>query len=156
MKNWLFLSFLLLSSVGKAQDDNESFEKKYFLIAASTADYDKAKSVAQILSDSLCIKLNLRDLLPADGGGLTWNEQDCENEGWEFPCYVARGRWDDGAWISIEWSEAFSGFKPGYYVVIVHSSSEKDVSMNKTLQRVKKLIPKAYIKSSSVYIGCLH
>ena len=45
----------------------------------------------------------------------------CEENGWDYPCYVARGRYDDGAYLSVEPSAAYDGLKAGYFVVIAAS-----------------------------------
>lgn len=151
--NTLFLfSFIVLPSI--AQDDIEPYIKKYFTIVASTKDYNSAKRQAMKVAEQMDIKLDLRDLHPTDEG-LSFPDTVCLNNGWEAPCYVARGRWDDGEYVSIEWSDAFSGFSKGYYIVVV--SSGDDLKRMKTrLNVVKRFVSDAYIKSTDVYIGCMH
>ena len=80
------------------------------LIVRSTADYPEALRYAKKASATLRLKLDLRGLGPHDGIGLTSSQEDCEPSG-GFPCYYPRGRLDDGAYVSIEYSSAFRELK---------------------------------------------
>ena len=152
-----FLLFLFLTSSLFGQDDQMSMEaKKYYLITASTKDYSSALKQAESISNDLALELNLRDLQENEEAGLSWTAESCEDNGWGFPCYVARGRYDDGEFVSIEWSNAISGFTKGYYVVIVASNSNYDKSLKALLKRTRKFVPDAYVKSADVYMGCMH
>jgi hypothetical protein len=137
-----------------AQVDESAFVKKSFIIIKSTKSYTEAKAFAIKASKDLKIKLDLRDLKPNKESGLTWNKKECETNGWDYPCYVARGRYDDGDYVSIEWSEAFAKFAKGYYIVIVYSGNKKEATTS--LKKVKKLFKEAYAKEADVYIGCMH
>lgn len=106
------------------------------------------------VAEQMDIKLDLRDLHPTDEG-LSFPDTVCFNNGWEAPCYLARGRWDDGEYVSIEWSDAFSGFSKGYYIVVVSSGDDLE-RIKKRLNVVKRFVPNAYIKSTDVYVGCMH
>ena len=155
----LIMFFVSLFGVRKAlsQDDffASQYVQKHFLIAASTKSYSSALKKANILADSLNLKLDLRGLEENQENGLTASEDWCEDAEWGFPCYLARGRHDDGNYISIEWSNAIKGFTQGYYVVIVSSQSKRDEELKTLLSQVRQFVPDAYIKSSEVYIGCM-
>ena len=148
-----FTSLFSISQVDYLESQNV---KKHFLIVASTKSYESALKTAREMTMKLDLKFDDRDLKPNEESGLTWSDEDCEGNGWEYPCYVARGRHDDGEYISIEWSNAIEGFTKGYYVVIVSSQSERNDEMNDFLKKVKEIKPSAYIKSAEVYIGCMH
>ena len=128
--------------------------KKYFLIALSTKSYKEAKSFANKLSNQSSIVLNLRGLKVNNKIALTYSKQECVSDWGEYPCYIARGRYDDGIYISIERSDAYSGFKAGYYIVVV-ASGERSISKS-ALKTIKPIVSDAYIKSSKVYMGCMH
>ncbi|MES1224662.1 MAG: hypothetical protein ABUT20_54725, partial [Bacteroidota bacterium] len=98
-------------------------------------------------------KLDLRDLKPNKESGLTYAKKDCENEG-GYPCYISRGRYDSGDYISIEWSDAFDGFAKGYYIVIVASGSKNETEP--ALKKAKQFYKDAYAKQCDVYVGCMH
>lgn len=129
------------------------FVNKGMLIVLSTKNYADAKRIAAEAAKKLSVKLDLRELVPNKETGLTYSKADCENEG-GFPCYISRGRYDDGDYVSIEYSNAFNGFVKGYYIVIA-ASGNKDIT-SPALIKAKKIYPSAYVKQADVYIGCMH
>ena len=58
--------------------------------------------------------------------------------------------------MSIEWSSMYSEFSEGYYIVVIASSTERDDEIKKLLKKAQKIISSAYIKSATVWQGCLH
>ena len=130
-----------------------------FVIAASEKTYSQAVLKAATLAEQSGILFNTGGINfdpthKNTNGGLTYSKSECENNGWEYPCYMSRGRWDDGAYITIEYSSAIKGFTPGLYVVIAASGEKQDVTPS--LNTVKHFVPDAYMKTSSVYVGCMH
>ncbi len=149
------LLFLFAATVQFAYAQNEEqFITKSFVIIKSAKSYTEAKTAALKAAATLKQKLNLRDLKPNKQSGLTYPDSVCENEG-GYPCYIARGRYDDGDDISIEWSNAINGFAKGYYVVIV-SSSANAADAKEVLKKTKKYFKDAYVKQAEVYLGCMH
>ena len=94
----------------------------------------------------------LRGLHPNREIGLSREVDICEDEGYGYPCYIPRGRYDNGVYISVEYSDAYKGFAKGYYIVMV-ASGEVDKSL---LKQIRTIVPDAYIKKSAVYMGCMH
>ena len=151
--------FLLLFTVTNLHAQAETAEErpyvnKNFVIIISTKSYTAAKTVAVEAASKLKLKLNLRGLKPNKGIGLTQTTKECEGNGWDYPCYVSRGRYDDGEFVTIDYSDAFKGFAKGYYIVT--SASGDAASIKKALIKVKQLYKTAYAKQTEVYIGCLH
>lgn len=140
------------------QEENFTPElKKYFLIAHSSKDYEAAWKKANTISEGLDLKLDLRELIKNDSDiGLTLQKSMCEGNGWGYPCYAARGRYDDGDYVSVEWSNAYEEFSEGYYIVIVSSQTVYDQKIKSLLDTVKEIVPSAYVKSSMIYMGCMH
>jgi hypothetical protein len=153
MKNALVILSTVTLQFTFAQNEKPYSEKK-FVILKSTKNYAEAKAVAVKAAKILYQKLDLRDLKPNKKTGLTFSDATCENEG-GYPCYIARGRYDDGDYISIEWSNAINGFAKGYYVVIAGSSPSTAEALG-FLKKVKKSFKDAYLKKAAVYIGCMH
>ncbi len=124
---------------------------KYFLILASTTDYEEALAVAKEAAPKLNLKIDLKGYYPSEEEGLTTDETcGCGlNHG-----YIPRGRSDDGDYISIEYSGSFENFADGYYIVVASSGERKEVL--KTRDQAKEFYPQAYAKSSKVYVGCMH
>jgi hypothetical protein len=157
---YLFLPILFLLSLNICSGQEENFSqevKKHFLIVSSTKNYSSALKKANSISEDLTLKLDLRELVESDNKlGLSWGKSVCEGDGWEYPCYIPRGRHDDGDYVSIEWSNGFQGFSEGYYIVVVASHTNYDENIKSLLKKVKEFVPSAYIKSSMIYMGCMH
>jgi hypothetical protein len=153
----IFSLFLLCSFIGaKAQKTDSTIYdvKQSFLIILSTKSYAEAKKMATVAASKLKIKLDLRGLKPNKESGLTFTPKKCKEDGWEFPAYISRGRYDAGEYVSIEYSDAFKGFAEGYYIVTTASGDADDVKT--ALAKVKKVYKKAYSKETEVYMGCMH
>lgn len=152
-RTYLFFLLLTVLATSAVAQDETPFVKKNFVIIQSTKNYMQAKLTATKAASQLNQKLDLRGLKPDKQTGLTFSEKDCENEG-GYPCYIARGRFDDGDYISIEWSNAINGFAKGYYVVIAGAGSKDET--NTILKKAKRFFKTAYVKQADVYIGCMH
>ena len=143
----LFLIFLGTSL--NAQED--AMVKRSFLIIQSTKSYNAALRKAQLASNKLGLTLNLNGNYADKEEGLTNNEIcDCGVK----HGYIPRGRYDNGDYISIEYSSAFDSFTEGYYIVVVSSGNRENVE--KSLPKTKEHYKDAYIKDSKVYVGCMH
>ena len=145
---YIFAVFIHADSV-----DNEialATIKKSFLIIKSTSNYNEAKQYAEEIAKTSHIKLDFRDLQFHKKNYLTHNKETCKEYG--YPCYFPRGRYDDGEYISIEHSNSYKHLKNGYYIVIAASGTHLESS----LEKIKKVVPNAYIKSDKVYMGCMH
>jgi hypothetical protein len=149
------IAFVLVSLLvikGYAQMESP-YAKKGMVIILSTKSYAAAKKTAGQAAKKLALKLDLRGLSPAKGTGLSFSKKDCENEG-GYPCYIARGRYEDNEFVSIEYSDAIEGFAKGYYVVIT-ACGDKSVT-GPALAKAKKFYKDAYAKTTNVYMGCMH
>jgi len=135
------------------QEQIEPYIDKDFVIIYSTKNYNEAHKIAISAAEKLELKLDLRDLKPSKKTGLTFSKEDCE---YDYPCYIARGRWDDGKYISIEYTDYYREFQPGYYVVIAHSGEKGSQEVLQTLKKSKIIYKDAYIKTANIYIGCIH
>lgn len=127
-----------------------------FVIAKSTASYQEALALAKAASSTLHLPLKLRDLVPHKKTGLTYPKPDCEKEVGEYPCYFARGRFDSGAYVSIEHSNAYPEFKPNLFIVILASGGKNQAMLRTTLKKSQSRFPDAYLKTAAVYMGCMH
>ena len=150
---------LLNGLQARAQEDGEvkAWAKKSFVIVASVKTYEEAQAKAKEASTKLNFRLDLRGLSPDKKTGLTFSKKICDEEWGSDPCYLPRGRYDDGKYVSIEYSSAFKHFAKGYYVVIIANGDEKSpVVIDAHKVAKKKGYSDAYIKSDEVYLGCMH
>ena len=145
----------LLAASSGAHDDSDVVPKS-FVILKSTPSYTEARAVAAAAADGLAIRMDLRQLSPDRTMGLTFSEEDCRSEFGEYPCYVPRGRWDDGVYLSIEHTSSYQGFDEGMYIVVLASGSPHDRTLRAALRRAKSAYPDATIKTTPVYLGCIH
>lgn len=130
--------------------------EKDFVIVKSSSSYADALASARDAAKRLGFRLDLRALSPRQPEGLSFSPTDCEQSAFEYPCYVARGRGDDGAYVSIEYSTAYVGFRPGLYVVIVASDVKGGKVATNALKAAKKRFKDAYLRRTGVYMGCIH
>ncbi len=137
-------------------DDSDMWAERSFVIVGSTGSYETALEIASNASYYLDLMLDLRELGPDSTVGLTWSPEICEGTGWEHPCYVARGRFDNGVYVSIEHSGAYEGFAPDYYIVVAASGESDSPIVRETLAKAREFTGDAYIKKTRVYMGCMH
>jgi hypothetical protein len=128
-----------------------------FLVIRSTPDYAEAQRVAERAASQLGLPLNLRGLVYEPPHGLTWPRDECKKDPlYPFPCYVARGRFDPGVYLSVERSDAYATFSPSFFIVIAASGSPGAPELTSTLAKVRHAYPDAYVKQERVYHGCMH
>ncbi|MBC7863588.1 MAG: hypothetical protein IAF38_11470 [Bacteroidia bacterium] len=153
----LFLCLFLFSAgITLAQNNTDAFEKKSFVILFSGKDFDSTLSFAKTSAKKLKLKFDESRVQKDSLTHLTFPKTICESNGFSSPCYVARGRFDDGIYISIEYSDDYNGFAKGYYLVIAASGEPADAKLKSEFQKIKKSFPKSYRKQADVYIGCIH
>ena len=149
----LAVLFAVLSPVPERDPD---VVRKSFVILKATASYADARTLAAEAAERLAIRLDLRNLTPDRSIGLTFPESDCRDEFGEFPCYVARGRGDDGVYLSIEHSSSYEGFGEAQYLVVLASGAPRDRAVGAALRRAKGSFPETTVKTTPIYIGCIH
>ena len=127
------------------KNNTEKLVEKEFLIIGSVKKYDDALKLANDTKNKLGYSLDLRDLEEDKETGLSVNKELFS----EYSIYVPRGFIDDeGKYISIEYTDKYSDFTKGYYIVVV--SSGKVGSLKNELVKIKKLYKDAYIKKSFI------
>lgn len=128
-----------------------------FVVVRSTPDYVEALRVARSASTQLGLGLDLRGLVYEPDQGLTLPEEECEKDSLApYPCYVARGRYDAGVYLSVERTDAYESFRPGFFVVVAASGQPGSNELASTLEAVHSSYPDAYLKVAKVYHGCMH
>ncbi len=143
-------------SPGEENVEPEPFVEKEFVIVKSTASYKEAAKAAASAAAKLGVRLDLRGLSPHERTGLTSSEEECSRNDFPYPCYVPRGRYDDGTYASVEWSSDYGGFSKGLYVVMVSSEVTGSSETGRMLEVAHRAYPDAYSKRARVYVGCLH
>jgi hypothetical protein len=130
---------------------------KELVIAGSSRTYADARQTAVAAARRLGLPLQLGNLSPVRGRrGLTLPKKICAENGFDYPCYVARGRYDDGLYVSIEHTSAYSELTPGLYIVVVASAPAGERTIMKAERAARAIIPDAYSRRVGVYMGCIH
>ena len=108
----VFFSAASAAPEAMTQEDiiQSQYQLKRLVILQSTKEFEAASKTARLAAEKLGVPLQLGDLAPHAKLGLTHNKSECEGNGFNWPCYMPRGRYDDGAYISIEHSTAFKAF----------------------------------------------
>jgi hypothetical protein len=104
----------------------------------------------------LGLKLDLRRARSDGHGGLTFSPADCKANDWGHPCYVARGRDDDGAYVSIDDARRFFEGEEQGYLVILGSGPKNDPSTRALEEKARTLFPSAEVRTDDVWQGCIH
>ena len=153
MTKYFITLFLIVftATIGRTQEENDHLVTKSFLIIKSTKNYDKALKKAQLACNQLGLTLKLNGNYYDKEEGLA-NSSECGCG--ELHGYFPRGRYDDGNYISIEFSSAYDGFAEGYYIIVVSSGNREDVKL--LLPKAQQFYADAYIKDSKAYMGCMH
>ena len=146
----------VMPSPDPSPDRDPEIVRKAFVILKATPSYAEARGVAMSAAERLAIRLDLRELVPDHEMGLTFSEEACKNEFGEFPCYVPRGRWDDGVYISVEHSSSYEGLEEGRYIVVLASGAPRDRSIGAAVRRARDSFPDVTVRTAPVYLGCIH
>lgn len=147
------LFFIFSLSISSFLFAQSPFVDKGFAIIYSTKDYNAALEIAIDANEKLGIDLDLRGYYKNEDGGL---KTDSICGCGQLHEYVARGRWDDGIYISIEFSDRYEGFEKGYYVVMTVSAPTDGDDLDQMVSKAKEYYSDAYVKNTSVFIGCMH
>ena len=155
---------LTLSTVFAAPTDTDTnpmadqYQEVAFVIAASEKTYSQAVLKAATLSEQSGIEyrtngVNFDPKHKDNNGGLTYSPQPATTITGVIRATSLEG---DGMKVLTspsEYSSAIQGFTPGLYVVIAASGNKAE--LQPSLNTVKHFVSDAYMKTSSVYIGCM-
>lgn len=137
--------------------DPDSWVSVGFVVVRSTPDYAEALRVAESTSAATGIERELRGMVHEPEHGLSLPRAECEKQDLgPYPCYVARGRFDAGVYLSVERSDAYETFRSGYFIVVAASGPPDSATLDTTLEAVRASYPDAYLKVDKVYHGCMH
>lgn len=154
-----FLFFLAAPAAFGQEEVFNTLVPREVLILSSTKSYPAALKTARAAAAKLRWKVDLRGYKPHPTAGLTSPKGVCEGDGFDYPCYIARaegGGEDAYNTVSVEYSDAYSGFSKGYYIVVAAIDKPASRRLPMILSSVKKEYPDAYVKRTEVWYGCMH
>jgi len=143
-------TFLLNISV------NAQTETKGYVVISTSTDYQTSLKKAKKAADKLGYMLDLRGLSENSTIGLTMDKSICDESGYDFPAYQTRGKFDDGNYVSIEFSNGFENCEKGKYFVVVASGQKGSPKLKKAFKKTKKKYKKAKMKYAKISLACSH
>ena len=130
--------------------------EKDFVVLPAIASYTEAHRIARTAARRLGLKLDLRRARPDGYGRLTFPLADCQANDWAYPCFVSRGREDDGTYVSVDVAERFFDAEARGYLVILGSGPKGDPSTRALAEKARSLFPLAELRTDEVWRGCIH
>ncbi len=130
-----------------------STETKHFLVVGTYGTYAVASRAMSALAKKVGMGAPSQPVELVDGE-MSYTRSACEENGWDYPCYVARGRYDDGAYLSVEPSSAYGGMEPGYFVIVAASGNAELVREQERTMRKHGV--SSFRQSEAIWLGCMH
>ena len=130
--------------------------EKDFVVLPAIASYTEAHLVARTAARRLGLKLDLRRARPDGYGRLTFPPADCKANDWVYPCFVSRGRQDDGTYVSVDVADRFFDAEARGYLVILGSGPKDDPSTRALAEKARSLFPLAELRTDDVWQGRIH
>lgn len=125
------------------------------VIAGVRSDYAEAVRLAQHLSAHSGIPYSNRGMVFTKDRGLIWPDghQDKVLAGAYYARRINACSKDMPECITVERSEFYMGFEPGYYVVVggIFKTSQKSYER---AEKLREFSPEAYAKNTAVFLGC--
>jgi hypothetical protein len=143
----------LQSDADSSNYEQSQLAAKYVLVAGTFRSFSDARIEAIAIARSVGLEYRPQLMAPATGQP-TYSRSVCEANGWDYPCYVARGRYDDGAYLSVEPSNEYGEMRPGYFVVVACSGTMKEVAHAQRLLNGRHLL--SVVRRVTVWMGCIH
>ena len=157
---WM-VAAVVTTSVGHvmAQEDQEA--ERHVAILSVYKSFDAAREDAEKISKASKIPFSMEGRVHDKKRGLIYPD-DYDDEVFRGG-YVARryhttileGSEKETPYLSVERSDGYEGFKPGFYIVVAGIHETRDAALKQT-QQFKKGAPTGYVKKTRIYMGCLH
>lgn len=138
-----------------ATPDTSAWQLSYVIIAGESEDYKTLDALAKKLGEQTGIKYDNEGLIWSAEKQLHWPD-DSGDEIYAGSYYMRRF---DEKRISLEMRDWYFDVKPVEYskkMIIVAGIYSNKKGARKQLAMIKKYAPSAYIRTTKIYIGCIH
>ncbi len=152
----IILTFLISSTTLFAQEmPDDQYMDAYIVIADTSQDYYELRDKMFDLADILQLEIDTMGRGFDKSKNLICLPEDNEDEIYAGD-YAPRRYPSDQ--LSLEYLAVYmDGAKPtGETIALVTTITDEKEKADKTLTKIKKYIPSAYIVQASLYMGCLH
>lgn len=139
----------------------DSMESRYVAILSVYPQFAEAKDDATKIAKASGVPFSMEGRVYDKKRGLIYPD----NFGDEVfrGAYVARrydttvlaGKEDETVFLSVERSDGYEGFKPGFYMVVA-GILENQTEAGARASRFRPWAPTAYVKKTRIYMGCMH
>jgi hypothetical protein len=132
---------------------------KAFVVLATAESYADALLSARRASRELGLRIDLRGLrFHKAGNTLTFGRATRDNDAafGSYPCYLPRGRWDDGAYLSIELADHYAASAKARFAIVAASGDATDPELKAMLGKARPTFPTVRLEAMPIYMGCIH
>ncbi len=141
--------------------ENDYMENRFVVILSAYKSFAAAKADATRIAKASHIPFSMEGRVYDSRRGLIY-PLDFDDEVWAGE-YVARrydttvlpGQETETQYLSVERSDGYTGFEPGYYIVIAGIQPSRWAAQRQ-LTRFKSWAPTGYVKQTRIYLGCMH
>jgi hypothetical protein len=150
---------LVVAVSGATAQENEFVENRWVAILSAYPSFADARDDAEKIAKASGLPFSMEDRIFDKKRGLIY--PDSYDDEVFAGNYVAR-RYNETLigeketpYLSIERSDGYDGFRPGYYIVIagIYESAGEAKAQS---ARFKDWAPTSYAKKTKIYLGCLH
>ena len=152
--------FLLSPSIMRAKEP-DFLENRYVVILTVCKTFAEARADVEKIAKASRVPFSMEGRVYDKKRGLIYPD-NFDDEVFRGQ-YVARrshttvlkGSEEASEYLSVERSDAYDGFKKGFYIVVagIHGNSP---SAQANTKRFTAWAPTAYAKKTRIYMGCLH
>lgn len=155
----LAAAFLMSLTFAQAKEP-DYMENRFVAILSVYSKFAEAKADAEKIAKATGVPFSMEGRVFDAKRGLIYPD-NFEDEVFRG-AYVAR-RYDttvlrgdqETPFLSVERSDGYQGFKPGFYMVVA-GIQESKAAAEQQAKRFRAWAPTSYVKKTSIYMGCMH
>ncbi len=127
-----------------------------FVVLPAVPSYREARALADLAASRLSLRRDWRGAVADGRGGLTFSRRVCAASGRDYPCFITRGRSDDGQYVSIDDASMLFERPTKGYVVVLGSGPAGAPALRALVEKARGPFPAVSLVTETVYQGCIH
>jgi hypothetical protein len=157
------LAVMALSGRSLAQEEapRDFMENRYVVVLSVYKTFEAAKEDAVKIAKASGVPFSMEGRVYEKKRGLIYPdsfEDEAFRGGYLARSYdttVLPGSEAETQYLSVERSDGYDGFKPGFYMVVAGIQAISE-DAGKQADRFRAWAPTTYVKKTKIYMGCLH
>jgi len=152
---------LFLTPLPAAAQEDDLVVERHVAILSAYRSFDAALADAKKISKASKVPFSMQDRIYDKERGLIYPD-NFDDEAFRgsyvarrYDTAVVKGSDEATSYLSVERSDAYQNFKPGFYIVLAGIQDSREKAL-KQAEKFKTWAPTAYVKKTKIYIGCLH